>query len=310
MPGGADSQLGFVSETTPGTAVTVTKFMPIQSENIKHAINYLDTQTLSSRRTLRVTRPGQHMVSGPIKTELGNTTAATLLRHMFGTIATTGAGPYVHTASPGSLTGQSLTIQVGRPFSTGTVQPFTYAGCKIASWTISSALNQLVQLDLNIVGMTEVTATALATASYDSTWSPFSYLDASFTVAAGAENTATGFTLTGDNKIVERPHLGSATTSNPLEVGVRSYTGTITTDFDSLTDYTRFTAGTQAALVVTFNNGTQTLVITANVQFTGDTPQVAGPSLLNQVLPFRVLSGTSDAAAITAVLTNSESAST
>src|SRR3954447_13736305 len=102
MPGGADAQLGFVSESVAGTLVTVTKFPPFLSEAIKNNIEYMDSQTLSSRRTRRSTKRGTGGIEGPINLELGNTTFATLLKHMFGTIATTGAGPYTHTASPGT----------------------------------------------------------------------------------------------------------------------------------------------------------------------------------------------------------------
>ena len=307
MPGGADAQLGFKSESTVGTAVTVDKFLPFRSENIKNNIEYLDTQTLSARRTVRMVVAGTKGVEGSITTELPNTTIATLLKHMFGTVGTTGTGPYTHTYSPADLTGDSLTIQVGRPDQASTVQPFTYAGCKINTWELSANEGEIAHLTLNVLGMTETTATALATASFDSAWSPFVFTHGTVTVAAGAQDYVRDFNLSADNKIEQRFRMGSATSKQPLEIGVREYTGTITADFNGLTDYARYTGGTQAALVLTFNNGTQTLTITMNVIFTGETPEVGVPELVAQALPFRVMSSTSDAAAITAVLVNSES---
>jgi len=306
MPGGADAQIGFVSETVVGTFVTPTKFLPFKSESIKANIEYVNTETLSARRTVRITKRTTTSVEGSITTELANTTLATLLKHMFGTVGTTGAGPYVHTYSPSDLTGDSLSVQVGRPASTGTVHPFSYAGCKISSWTISSTVGELAMLELMIRGMTETTATALATASFDTSWSPFVFTEASLTVAAVAAGTVRDVSISGDNKIEFRHRLGLSTSLQPLEIGVRDYTGTITTDFDSLTHYALFTGGTQSALVLTFSNGTQSLQITANVQFTGETPNVGGTDLLALTLPFRCISGTSDANAISAVLTNSE----
>lgn len=307
MPGGAEAQIGWVSESTVGTAVTVTKFLPFRSENIKQNINYLDTQTLSSRLTLRKTKKGTSTVEGGFTTELPNTTLATLLKHAMGSVATTGTGPYTHTFTPGTTTALGLTVQVGRPDASGTVQPFTYAGCKVAEWTINATQGEIATLIVALIGMTETTATALATASYDSSWSPFVFTEASLTVAAGAENSVRELSLTGKNQINPRFRLGSGTSKNPLGIGVREYTGTVTTDFDGLTDYNRFVNGTEAALVATFNNGTQTLTITSNVQFVGETPEVSGNDLLAQALPFRCLSSTSDAAAITIALVNSES---
>lgn len=307
MPGGGDGQLGLVSEVTPGTLVTVTKFPPFLSENIKNNIAYMDSQTISARRTLRITKKGAQQVEGGISLELGNATIATLMKHMFGAVATTGAGPYTHTYTPGDLTGKSMTVQVGRPATTGTVHPFTYGGVKVREWTISCNVGEIAKLDVSVIGMSETTATALATASYDATWSPFVFTEGTVTVAGSAVGTVRSLSLTGTNMVDHRHRVGSSSALQPLEVGVRPYTGTITSDFDALTNYALFTAGTQAAVVLAFTNGTHSLTITMNAQFVGETPEVSGYELLAQPLPFRAMSGTSDAAAITAVLVNGES---
>ncbi len=309
MPGGNDGQIGFVSEVTPGTAVTVTKFLPFVTEGIKQNIEYLDSRTLTARHTLNATKSGTQGVEGPVVTELANTTLATLLKHMFGTIATTGAGPYTHTASPGPLTGKAMTVQVGRPDLGGTVRPFTYAGMKVASWEITANTGEIAGLSLNLRGMTETTATALATASFDSSWAPFVFREASITLGGSASNNVRSVSLAGDNQVPHRFRLGSGTSKEPLQGGVRPYTGTVSADFESLTDYNRFVNGTQAALVLAFNNGTQTFTITMNVQTVGETPTIGSPELVEQPLPFRCLSSTNDATAITAVLVNSESSS-
>jgi hypothetical protein len=306
MPGGADAQIGFKSEVTPGTAVVPDTFIPFVSENIKQNIEYLDTQTISARKVLRLTKRGSRAVQGGFTTELPNTDIATLLHQMMGAVATTGTGPYTHTFTPGDLTGQALTIQVGRPATTGTVHPFTYAGCKISDWTISASVGEIARLECSVVGMTETTATALAAAAYDSTWEPFVFTEASLSVAGGAEEAVRDLTLSGDNAIETRVRLGSGFSKEPLEIGLRSYTGSITTDFEDLNNYNLFVNGTEAALVATFDNGTETLTVTTNVQFTGETPEVSGFDLLGQILPFRMISSTSDADAITIALVNSE----
>lgn len=306
MPGGADGQIGWKTEVTPGTAVVVDTFLPIRSESIKQNINYLDTQTISARKVLRLTKQGAKSIEGSFSTELPNTDIATLLKHMFGTVATAGLGPYTHTYTPGDLTGDSLTIQVGRPASNGTVHPFTYAGCKISGWSIGASVGEIATLDCDVVGMSETTGTALAAASYDSSWEPFVFTEASLTVAGSAVATVREASLEAGNAVEARHRLGSALSLQPLEIGLREYSGQVVTDFDSLTHYNLFVNGTESTLVLRFNNGTQTLEITMNVQFTGETPELSGFDLLAQTLPYRCISSTSDAAAITAVLTNSE----
>lgn len=309
MPGGADGQIGWKSEATVGTAATVDTFQPIRSESIKQNINYLDTQTISARKVLRLTKQGEKSVEGSIAMELPNTDVAVLLKHMFGAVSTDASADPVfeHTYTPADTEGEALTIQVGRPAADGTVHPFTYAGCKVATWEIAAAVGEIATLDVSIMGMTEATSgETLETASYDSSWEPFVFTEASLTIAGTSVGTVKDLTLSGDNAISLRHRLGSATSKEPLEIGLRTYEGTVTTDFEDLTHYNLFTAGTETALVATYDNGTETLVVTTNVQFTGETPELSGFDLLEQSLPFRMISSTSDADAITAVLTNGE----
>lgn len=306
MAGGATGQVGFKTESTVGTGITVTQFVPIRSENVKNQINKLDTQTLSARRVIRKTKPGAQSIAGGVSMELHNLPLATLLTHMFGGVVTTGSGPYTHTATPGTLTGKSMTVQIGRPATTDTVHPFTYAGCKIKSWTVGCALDEIATLDLDLIGMSETTGTALATASYSSSWDPFTFIEGSVSIGGSSVASVKSAELTGDNMVDTRFRFGSATSKQPLEAGLRDYTGTIVSDFDALTHYALYTANTETAVVLAFSNGTDSLTITMNVQFTGETPEIGGFDLLEQSLPFRCVSGTSDAAAITAVLVNSE----
>lgn len=381
-PAGIGGQIGFVSESTVGTAVTVDTFHAgLVSESIKQEIARIESQGLrAGRRTTSAWKAGAKTVGGSVNLELWNQPLATLLTHMFGTVNTAGDDPYTHTATPGDLTAKSLTVQVGRPGTTGTVHPFTYAGCKIPSWGLSCSVGEIPQLALTLSGWTEQTprtvtdgvttdedatftsasaaftsddvgkpisgtgipadttissvtsatevemsaaATAsgssltvtightLATASYASGGEPFVFTEGSLSIAGSAVATVRSMNLDGNNTLaVDRHRIGSATVKEQLENGMREYTGAVEADFEALTAYQRFVTGTEAALVMAFNNGTDSLTITCNVRFDGETPELSGPELLTQNLPFKCLSGTSDAAAITAVLVNSESAAT
>lgn len=304
MPGGADGQIGWKSEATPGTGVVVDTFLPIRSENIKQDIEYMDTQTMSARKVLRLTKQGTKTIEGSVTTELPNVDIAELLAHMFGGVSfATG----VHTFTPDDLTGKALTVQVGRPASTGTVHPFTYSGCKVGTWSLNASVGEIATLEFGLVGMTETTGTALASAAYDTDWQPFVFTEASLTIGGSSAGTVKELSLDGDNAIEARVRLGSATSKEPLEIGLRTYEGTVLTDFDDLTHYNLFVAGTETALVAKFENGAgDILEFTLNIQFTGETPELSGFDLLEQSLPFRVISSTSDADGITATLTNDE----
>ena len=65
--------------------------------------------------------------------------------------ASTGAYKAVHVDGP--LDGHSFAIQKGAPtVDGGTVVPMTFAGCKIADWTISCAMSEIAKLELTIAG--------------------------------------------------------------------------------------------------------------------------------------------------------------
>lgn len=307
-PAGLGGQWGYVSETTTGTLATVDKFLPVTSPPLGQEIEPLDSQGIRAGRLITASwKQGQRTVSGTVETELWNTDIAALLRHMFGAVqvATNGA-QWDYTYTPDDLTGESMTIQVGVPDITGTVHPFTYGGCKIGGWTLTAEAGSLAMLSLDIVGMTETNGVALAPASYDTGLEPFVFTEASLLIAGATNNVVSNFELTCDMGLTERPRLGSATSREYLQNGFREFTGTITHDFENLTQYNRFLDGDETALVLNFDNGTETLVITANIRFDGATPQLNGVELVEEESPFKVVSSTSDALGITAVLTNGE----
>ena len=308
MTTGLNGQVGFKSESTWGTAVVVDKFVPFSKESMKQKIEQIVSKAIrAGRRTQATHAQGRKTVGGGLELDLPNNTLAVLLKHMFGTVATSGAGPYTHTATPGDLTGDSLTVQVGKPGQAGTVHPFTYAGCKINEWTLKCSVGEYATLELDITAKSETTATALASASYTAGYAPFTFVQGSVTFN-GVSIAVTEATLSGKNGLrTDHHHLGSADITQQKENNRREYSGALMADFEDLTQYNRFVAGTEHALVLTFSNGTESLTITCNVYLEGETPEVAGEEQLDQPLPFVCSHATADASAITAVLVNSES---
>jgi hypothetical protein len=313
LASGLAGQLGLVSEVTYGTFAVPTRFFEFVSESLTLERERIESAGIrAGRRVLHRWAPGVQRVTGDVQLELAAQGFGIVFTHMFGAVATTGAGPYTHTFTPGDLAGDSLTVQVGRPDIGGVVRAFSYLGCKVASWELSAAVNEYAMLTLSLYGAHEDTAQTLATAAYPATLSPFTFLHGSVSVAGSAFDVK-DFTLTGDNGLATDRHFIRATTperpKEPLEAALRSYGGTLTADFTDLTAYNRYVNGTEAALVLTFNAGASaTLTITTNVRYDGATPTIGGQDLLELSLPFKAVSGTSDAAAITAVLINADSA--
>ena len=315
LKSGLAAQVGLKTETTWGTAVTVDRFTPLISESMTEKIERLESAGIAPGA--RVLRSGQWAagnveVSGDLGFELYQQGMGLWFRHMFGAVSTSGAGPYTHTFTPGDMSDDHFTLQIGKPDVAGTVQPFTYAGCKVTEWELAAKAGELVTLGVSVVGKDLATGTSLATASYGTgSGLPFSFAHASVTVGGSAAYVKE-ITLKGSNGLaVDRRGIGSAYIKEPLEAELRAYEGEMVCEFESLTQMNLFRNGTENALVLTIDAGSAAkCVITTNVRYDGSTPEVQGRGVTELKVPFKCLGPSTDAGAITAVLTNSDATPT
>ena len=96
---------------------------------------------------------------------------------------------------------------------------------------------------------------------------------------------------------------GSATKAQPKRSSVPSYTGTISAEFASLTDYERFTGGTTFSINASWTGATiespwayEFVVSIPVAKFTGSTPVASLDDLTVIDMPFTILDGGSGAA--------------
>jgi hypothetical protein len=315
MGTGIDGQVGFGEETVYGTPVVVTRFFEFLNESLDNAIDRQESQGLrAGSRVQRSGRwtPGKQDVKGDIDFELANKGYGLLLKHMFGGVATTtpGGGTLTrdHTFTPADLTALSLTVQKGLPPVAAAVTPMTYHGCKVSEWEISCAVDEIPKLKVSLLGEEEDQSVGLATPSYPASVRAFPSTAISLSMA-GTELCVTEVSLQGNNGLAEdRFCLGSVRRKNPLEQGMREYTGKFEAEFENLTQYNRFINGTEAALVITMLGDViegalrYQLVFTCNVRVDGETPKIQGPEILTASVPFKCLNtGAGDGTAITVV---------
>lgn len=302
-PAGIGAQYGMALEATPGTLVAPTRFMEFLNESIKLDQKKIYSKGLRAGRRVNTTgrwANGTRSVGGDVRFEVADRNFGLLLRLAMGAVATSGASaPFTHTFSPGDLLDDSFTCQIGRPDIAGVVQPFTYTGCKVNSFSLEAAVDAILQMTVSIVGMNESTAQALATASYPASTQLYTFAQGALTVG-GAAVPVSSFRLNGGNNLAERrAFLGSTSVRPPAENGWREFTGDFTAEFNGLTEYNRFVNGTESALILTFTAGTSILRITANVLYDGDTPNVSGPEITDLPVKFSCLaSGATDDTAI------------
>lgn len=320
---GLDAQLGFAPEVTWGTAVTPTKFVEFNSESLSFEPTFLEPTGLrvgtKYKRANRV-RQSRKSVSGDVECEFATKGMGLLVKHMLGSALTTPtvivAGAYKQIHTPGDFRGLGLTMQVGRPEpSSGTVRPFTYAGCKFPSWEFSIQDNAVPTLKLSVLGRTESTVTALATAAFVSGATVFDFSQAtlklggtvatttgvtSVTGGTAASTIITEISLKGEAPMAdERFGLGNAgLRAEPLENDVPTITGSLSAEFNKAELYDVFSDNGTTAMQLTLTGGA--IGATASnymldfilpaVKFKSAAPGVSGPDIVQMSTDFEVYS--------------------
>ena len=307
---GLAAQLGLAESNTFGTYQTPTRFLEFVEESLEYQIERVESPGLrANNRVLRTDRyaPGQKRVEGSITLEPATKGFGLVLKHALGSASiSTPSGATnarLHAYTLGDIYGTSLTVQVGRPDVSGTVQPFTYLGCRADTLSFTSSVDELLVAELGLVGQDETRAQALATAAYPyspgSSYEQFYWTQGVISVAGSAVAVVTDFEMEINNNLKsDRYFLGGATMSEPILAGMTEITGTVTVEFLNLTAYERFVNNTQVALNAKWTAATAIEGSTypyleidiPKVRFDGPAnPQVGGPDVLTHELPFKVL---------------------
>jgi hypothetical protein len=305
------AQVGFGVEATQNTRQVPNKFLGFTQEGVRGGPEQVKSRAIRAGRILpyRIVN-GKKMWEGPVAIELQPETVGSMLRAVLdGTPVTTGAGPYTHVFNPVSAAAgdlKSLTLQIGRPDSAGTVRPHEYLGAMCRSWSITvEPAAWFVAMQAVVTAYDEDLSQSLVAASYAATETPFVFAHASMSIA-GSEIPFDTLTMNGDNalEVVHKATAAAAGRPTIRPAGMRTIGGTFQTDFISNVQYQRFVNGTEASFSLALSaGGSASLTIAGNVRFSGETPNVGGrDEVLRQGCPFEFVSGTSDAAAFTATL--------
>lgn len=309
LPSGLAAQIGWAQESTWGTPVTVSTFAPLVSESISAEFARLESAGIIAGRTILDTdqvKAGNTTISGDIQLEAYEQSIGTLLKHALGSVSsTTASAPYTHTITPGTLTGLGLTMQVGRPATSGTVAPFTFSGVKVESLELSVAPGEIATIGASVVGKAVATNTALAAVSYAAQASrPFTGIEATTSTWGGANPNVTQFNLSiANNLAAERRYLGTKLIAEPLQADLRTIEGTLACEFSSMALWEDYAALTYRDIVVTMTNGVESLSLTVFSRLDSVEPQVGGKGIVMTEIPFVVTGDGSDADAITVIYT-------
>ncbi len=303
-PGGAISTQGTVSAYMLG-AVVASRFFEYEAEAITTDTGRSEGNYL--RPSLRVARNDRFVpyvmgAGGALTIQPVSAGFGFWLRHMLGSVATTGPtdGVSTHTGTVGALAGTSFMAQINRPL--GAVSPvdqaFTWRGGKVREWTIKLDREGLLTVELDCVFGSESTSVALASASYPSSVEPFPWGLATLTVNS-VPIPVNGFEVKCNNGLADdRMKLRSSTArQEPAENTRRAITVSFETDFDDLATFYNRVRATVAANALLTNvvfavtapsiagggSSFPSLTVTVpSVRVEEAQPQVSGPEILTQ----------------------------
>lgn len=300
-------QMGMAEESTYGTFVAPTRFFEIlPGETLERRQTILQSNGIRAGNLYR--RGANRAIvkddaGGSVDFEVWTNNFGLLFKHMLGDNVTTAnplATAYQHTFEPGSLDGLSMSWQKGIENDGGTATPFSYTGVKVASWTLSNSVDEILQLSLELDAKEEITSESLAVASYPANAKFFHFQQGTVEIDDTIVAAISTFEVTGTNALDnERYFLGSAgKKAEQRENDFRTITGNFTADFINTTEvYDRFTADTSAKIELIFDTGveietgyTEKVHVTLNdCRFTGETPKAASADVAEISAPFEAI---------------------
>ena len=314
---GSKAYLALQKETTFATdpAAPALIKIPFSSESIGRTIALENNDHITGNRNASAPVRGNTDVAGSISFNLGPFPGELLLGAL-GAVATTGAGPYVHTIEVGASL-PSFTLEKG---FTDISQFFKYNGCKVGKFSLTATPAGFQRASIDIMGAKE---TASGT-SFDATLTdlgdyPFDgFLLASVLEGGSSITGITEITLSIDNELDgETFTLGSQGTRGSINEGKARVSGTIKGFFENLTLYNKAVNQTESSLFLAYQRGTGAgsagneylSFEVPELVYSVKTPAVSGPQGIYYELDFLGYYGNdADASALIVTLKNTQTA--
>lgn len=329
-----DSSINVVQEATYGTYVAPTRAMEYVDEGLDWQPNRV--QGVGLRVASRIARSARRVTTtvqggGSLSVEATTKGLGLLLDSALGTSAATlvSGTTYQHNFTLGD-TPKSLTIQKSIPEAGGTIDPYSFLGCMVNSWTFTSGNGEISKFSFDFDIRDLDTAQTFATLTYPS--SPNLYHFALGAVTIGGSVTAptttaiaTGgtsvsdvrsFELTCNNNLKDdRYNFGGAGKKSKPTVGLRAITGKFTAEYTATTYRSAFVADTELPITLTLtsaealSSGTATLqIVLPAVKLDAGVPMSNNGELITVEHSFTVLDNLTATQPIWVVLRTADSA--
>ena len=223
---GRGAALGFGVEVDWSTPVARTNWMRVVSAGIDRTVDKVPRPHLGTLGATSANRRSHFLASDMVAGDFEivasyDDSTLLLLEYGLGAVATTGAGPFVHTFTLADTLPIGLTVE--QIFGTGGAE--VYAGCMVTNLGISCAVGEVMRLTGSVIGHTSAGRVAAGTPTYSPLGASVIHHQAGVFTFNGNTYNLKSMDLTVDNKLATRQQLGTLLTSQPnrsdfMEVGV------------------------------------------------------------------------------------------
>lgn len=313
---GLGAQLGVATEEAYGTYKAPTRFFPFESESLSLEKNYIKTAGLRAGRLSQAKnlhRATTRSVGGDFSINFFDQGMGILLNQLHGETVTPtkieekSKRVYKQTHKIGTSDpfAKSLTIEVGRPDVEGTVQPFSYTGCKIVEFKLSIDAGGVGMVSVSIDGQDQSTEEELGEATYDADALPYTFQEMGLTFGgsemAFARNIEIAVAIAQNT---ERYNLGnSGVKDTPIVNDLLAVTASGTFEFSSLTSHNRYLEETTGKLVLTGTGAEigseretfKSVFTMPTAKQVSSSPVVGGPDIVTEDITFECIDNGTEA---------------
>ena len=283
---GGFAHLGLKKETAWGTPVAVDTYVPFISESLVKDIEQIMDSEVRAYREEPPQYPGISQVKGDIVFAVRPATIGYFLRSVLGAPSSSGGSPnYTHVFLPATTAHTDVcflppyTFEIHRDLASA----FQYAGCVVDSLQLEMGVGQkIMRCTASILGKS-VTLIAKTSPTLDAT-NPFLWSEASATIGGGGVTQVESFSVKFSNNLE-----GVVTLNGSSALGAIGLNGPLNCDISmtlnclDLTEYNRFIAQSQNAMVLTVTKdvNTEIKIETAKLLYTAFPVNVGGPNRMS-----------------------------
>lgn len=237
---GALGYVGYGVETTDGSFVSPTKYLPVTSFSFEDTNDFLTPDQIRHSRDRYIAMVAPYNVSGSMEMELIPTEVRHLLKSAFAASVACSAyagGGYQHTFTPGSAE-PTFTFES----SDADILMMQYAGIRVNTLEIKAAFGEIVTASFGLEGINrqKKNPNTPASPSYSNV-TPFHFTGADVHVASGTVlSTVKDFTFGTNNNFERIGTLRRTRAWRRMAFGMREVTLQMNLDFTDTSEYDRF----------------------------------------------------------------------